>query len=86
VDDYRDVVFSQGLVCLNTNNNRHCVVIDGQRGSEIDRVSLVLEYAGDKGFMMHTPPNRALKPTGKICNIKFITETLNKYVVTEKIV
>ena len=70
--DYRNTVLSQGIVCMNTNNCTYCVVIDGQRGSENDRCSLVLEFVSSDGFILHTPPNRALIPTGRICNLKFL--------------
>lgn len=82
-DDYSDVVFSQGLLCKNTNNNSYCVVIDGNRGSENDRASLVLEFSQSLGFFLHTPPNRALKLTGKICDLKAIAKAMAQNVVTE---
>ena len=82
-DDYSDVIFSQGLVCLNTNNNAMCVVLDGSRGNENDRCSLVLEFSGYMGFFVHSPPNRALKPTGKICNLKPIAKAIARYVVAD---
>ena len=82
-DDYSEVVFSQGLVCLNTNNNAECVVLDGSRGSENDRCSLVIEYSAFYGFIVHTPPNRALKPTGKICNLKHLAKIMKQYVATD---
>lgn len=82
-DDYSDVVFSQGLVCLNTNNNAICVVIDGNRGTPTDRASLVMEYNAERVFMFHTPPNRTLKPTGKIKDLSSLAKTIRKYVATE---
>ena len=75
-DDYSDVVFSKGLVCENKNNNTYCVVIDGHKGSENDRCSLVLECFGSEGFMYNTPPNRALKPTGAIFDFKKLKELI----------
>ena len=81
-DDYSDVVFDQGLVCMNKNNNTLCVVIDGMNGRPDDRCSLVIEFNG-KPFMLNTPPNRALKPTGKICDLKKLTKVLNQHVVAE---
>ena len=80
-DDYSDVILSQGLMCLNTNNNALCVVLDGSRGNENDRCSLVLEFSGTMGFFVHTPPNRALRPTGKICNLQPLAKVMAKYVV-----
>jgi len=81
-DDYSDVIFDQGLVCLNTNNNATCVVIDGIKGNAEDRCSLVIEFNGSP-YMIHTPPNRALKPTGKICDLKPLAKVLNQCVVIE---
>ena len=82
-DDYRDVILSQGLMCLNTNNNAMCVVLDGHRGNENDRCSLVLEFSETTGFFVHTPPNRALRLTGKICNLKPIAKAMAQNVVAE---
>lgn len=66
--DYSKTVFSKGIVCFNTNSFAKCVVIDGYRGTENDRCSLVLEYSLDR-LTMHTPPNRALIPTGEYINV-----------------
>lgn len=82
-DDYSDVILSQGLVCLNTNNNALCVVLDGHKGSENDRCSTVLECSGIYGFIVHTPPNRSLRPTGKICPLQPIAKMMAQYVATE---
>lgn len=79
-DDYSDVIFSQGIVCLNTNNNAICVVIDGHRGTPTDRESLVMEYSTERVFMIHTPPNRALKPTGAINDLSSLAKAIRKYV------
>lgn len=81
--DYSKTIFSQGIVCMNTNNNKHCVVINGTRGTENDRASLVLEQSGDDGFIVHTPPNRALIPTGKICKLENLRGILDREVVRE---
>ena len=82
-EDYSDVVFSQGLMCMNTNNNALCVVLDGSKGTENDRCSLVLEFSEYMGFIVHTPPNRALRPTGRICSLKPIAKAMNQYVATD---
>lgn len=82
-DDYSDVIFSQGLVCLNTNNNAICVVVDGAKGKVDDRCSLVIEFNG-MPYMIHTPPNRALKPTGKILNLKPLAKMMQQYVVIDE--
>lgn len=77
VNDYSKTIFSQGIVCRNKNNGTCCVIIDGKRGTEDDRCSLVMEFMGEDGFTLHTPPNRALVPTGRIChNLKFLRHLL----------
>jgi hypothetical protein len=81
--DYSKTMLSQGLVCFNTNNYQYCVVIKGDRGSENDRCSLVLEFCGDDGFMLHTPPNRALIPTGKVIGLKNLAKIMKQFVVVE---
>lgn len=82
--DYSKTVLSQGLVCFNTNNHQYCVVINGRKGTEDDRCSLVMEFCGDEGFMIHTPPNRALIPTGCICNLEFLAEVMKQYVAIKE--
>ena len=82
--DYSETVFSQGIICYNTNNNNYCVVIDGRKGSENDRCSLVMEFCGGEGFMLHTPPNRALIPNGKMVSLKHLATALRKNVVVER--
>ena len=79
--DYSKTIFSKGIVCWNTNNQNYCVVIDGARGTENDRSSLVLEANGDAGFMLHTPPNRALVPTGKVANLESLKRELEKHIL-----
>ena len=83
-DDYRDVIFSSGLICYNTNNYTYCIVIDGKRGNEDDRCSLVLEFQGEGELLIHTPPNRALKPTGRIAvhQLEQLKKLLDCYVYT----
>ena len=79
--DYSKTIFSKGIVCWNTNNQNYCVVIDGARGTENDRASLVLEANGNAGFVLHTPPNRALVPTGKVTNLETIKRELEKNIL-----
>lgn len=74
--DYSKKSFSRGLVCLNTNNNAYCVVLNGNRGNDDDRCSMVLESNGDFGFIIHTPPNRALIPTGRIIDLDKLVKYL----------
>lgn len=81
--DYSKTIFSQGLMCYNTNNHNYCIVIDGKKGSETDRSSLVMEMCGSEGFMLHSPPNRALIPTGKIVTLKFLAKALRQNVVID---
>lgn len=79
--DYSTTIFDQGIVCFNTNNKRLCIVIDGRKGDEYDRCSTVLEQNSEYGFIVHTPPNRALIPTGKVVDLTMITNVLRQNVV-----
>ena len=81
--DYSKTIFSQGLMCYNTNNHNYCIVIDGKGGNENDRCSLVMEMCGSEGFILHSPPNRALVPTGKVIALKFLAKALMKNVVID---
>ena len=74
--DYSKTIFAKGVVCFNTNNYSKCVVIDGSKGNENDRCSLVLENFFAEGLRMHTPPNRALIPTGEYLDIGKIEDML----------
>ena len=82
--DYSKTIFSQGIVCLNKNNNTYCVVINGQKGTEDDRVSMVLEFWGKDGFVINNPPNRALIPTGRVVNLKWLKKVMDREVADEK--
>lgn len=73
--DYSKTIFAKGIVCFNTNNNTKCVVIDGNQGSENDRCSRVIEKVSN-GLIIHTPPNRALVPTGEYIDIGIMENTL----------
>ena len=57
--------YDNGAGVYNTNNYRFAIVLDGSKGSDSDPCSLVLEQSGNNGFMVHTPPNRALIPVGR---------------------
>ena len=81
--DYSKTIFSQGIVVYNTNNNAYGVVIDGAQGSENDRSSFIIEFSNRDGFILHTPPNRALVPTGKICALKNLAKHMKHYVVID---
>lgn len=77
--DYSKTAFSPGIVCYNTNNKRYCVVLDGAQGTENDRTSLVIEFCDNEGFILHTPPNRALIPTGRVNNLAFLAKAVKYY-------
>lgn len=81
--DYSKTAFAKGIVCYNTNNERKCIVLDGNKGKEHDRCSLVLEPMFGR-LEMHTPPNRALIPTGEYVDIAGIERMLNSKIVMEK--
>lgn len=68
--DYSRTVFAAGIVCYNMNNLTKCIVLDGGKGTETDRCSLVLEFTGHCALITHTPPNRALIPTGEFFDLK----------------
>lgn len=74
--DYSRTVFSPGIVCYNTNNFTKCIVLDGMKGTKIDRCSFVLELTGTGEIITHIPPNRALIPTGEIFDIEVIRKLL----------
>jgi hypothetical protein len=73
--DFSRTVFDAGIVCYNLNNFTRCIVLDGNKGTEIDRCSYVLEFAGDK-LITHIPPNRALIPTGEFFDLKALKNFL----------
>lgn len=74
--DYEKTIFSKGIVCYNTNNHNKCVVIDGNQGSRNDRCSRVIEMMCDE-LKIHTPPNRALIPTGEYIDIPTLEKALS---------
>lgn len=63
--DIQKMRYDNGSVVYNTNNNRFAIVLNGKAGSDSDPCSVVLEQDMDSGFMVHTPPNRALIPVGR---------------------
>ena len=77
--DYSRTVFAAGIVCYNMNNFTKCIVLDGEKGTEIDRRSFVLECTGHGGMITHTPPNRALIPTGEFFDLKAFKNFLTVY-------
>ena len=78
-EDFSDTVFSQGLVVWNTNNQAYAIVIDGHRGTENDRSSMVLEIHDEGKLLVHSPPNRALKPTGRVYNLAYLRQVLDQH-------
>ena len=74
--DYSKTIFSAGIVCYNTNNFTKCIVLDGEKGTEIDRCSFVLEFTGTGDLVTHIPPNRALIPTGEFFDLKALKSFL----------
>lgn len=81
--DYSKTVLAKGIICYNTNNQKKCIVLDGNKGKEHDRCSLVLEPMFGS-LVMHTPPNRALIPTGEYVDIAAIENLLNSKPVMEE--
>ena len=65
IDDIQKMRYDSGAIVYNTNNYQYAVVIDGNKGDDSDPCSFVFEIKGNNGFMVHTPPNRALIPTGR---------------------
>ena len=65
LSDFQKMRYDNGSVVYNTNNYRFAIVLDGSKGDDSDPCSLVLEQSIDNGFMVHTPPNRALIPVGR---------------------
>ena len=62
------IVYETGTICFNRNNNNYCVVLDGEKGREDDRSSLVVEFTPIKTFYNQVP-NRALIPVGRHVDI-----------------
>lgn len=67
--------FTKGIVVYNHNNYTKAIVIDGYKGKDSDPSSLVLELGAD-GYILHTPPNRALEPTGEYFDLSVIESVL----------
>lgn len=68
--------YTPGIVVYNTNNYTKGVVLDGTRGEDNDPGSLILEMNGQGKILVHTPPNRALIPTGEYFDISGLTKIL----------
>ena len=61
--------YDSGCVVYNTNNSTYGIVLNGKCGEDKDPCSQVLELIGHDGVMVHTPPNRALIPTGRFVDV-----------------
>ena len=71
IADVQKKRFDAGCVVYNNNNQSYAVVVSGHAGSDSDPCSIVIEKTID-GFMVHTPPNRALIPVGKFVDLSKI--------------
>ena len=74
LSDIQKMRYDNGSVVYNTNNYRFAIVLDGNKGKDSDPCSLVLEQSLDNGFIVHTPPNRALIPTGRHIDLRFLVQ------------
>ena len=61
--------YDSGCVVYNTNNYTYGIVLNGKCGEDKDPCSQVLELICDDGVVVHTPPNRALIPTGRFVDV-----------------
>ena len=68
IQDIQKMRYDSGAIVYNINNNEFAIVLDGSKGEDKDPCSLVIELNGKKAFA-HTPPNRALLPTGRHINL-----------------
>lgn len=69
LEDIQKMRYDRGCVVYNTNNHNYGIVLNGKCGEDKDPCSQVLELTGRDGFMVHTPPNRALIPTGRFVDV-----------------
>lgn len=72
LEDIQKGRYDSGAVVYNTNNYRYAIVIDGNRGDDKDPCSVVMEQSMNGSFIVHSPPNRALIPTGRIVDLNAI--------------
>lgn len=82
LSDIQKTKYDIGAIVYNTNNYRFAVVLSNNCGSDHDPSSLVLEQSVNDGYILHTPPNRALIPTGRFVSLQEITNILNRKVET----
>ena len=76
LSDSQKMRYSKGSVVYNTNNYRFAIVMDGSKGDNSAPSSLVLEQNVDGTFIIHTPPNRALIPTGRYIDLNSIIKQM----------
>lgn len=76
LSDFQKMRYSNGAVVYNTNNYRFAIVLDGSKGKDFDPCSLVLEQSRENGFIVHTPPNRALIPTGRHIDLNSLIQRM----------
>ena len=81
IEDIQKGRYSKGAVVYNQNNNRFGIVLDGRRGTDDDPCSLIMEFT-DEGIDVHSPPNRALIPNGKVFNFK-VFESIRKFILED---
>ena len=79
LEDIQRMRYDRGCVVYNTNNDTYGIVLNGKCGEDKDPCSQVLELTCRDGFMVHTPPNRALIPTGRFVDVaKMIKHEIGK--------
>lgn len=71
IEDIQKHRYDVGCVVFNTNNYTFGIVINGKLGSDSDPSSTIIEEGMD-GFIINTPPNRALIPTGRFVDFSKI--------------
>ena len=69
LENIQSMRYDRGCVVYNTNNSAYGIVLNGKCGKDEDPCSQVLELIGRDGVMVHTPPNRALIPTGRFVDV-----------------
>ena len=69
LEDIQKMRYDSGCVVYNTNNYTYGIVLNGNCGEGKDPCSQVLKLTGRDGVMVHTPPSRALIPTGRFVNV-----------------
>lgn len=67
--DIQKMRYDRGCVVYNTNNYKYGIVLNGKCGEDKDPCSQVLELTRSGGVIVHTPPNRALIPTGRFVDV-----------------